>query len=132
MSWHLSVRVTTSFQFYTRPLLTRPLRATCGEEMDWAGVRTRLKQYGQEHLLHHLELLDDSEKAALYADVNDVDWKKLSRLWTEARQSLSENGEVKDDRLKPLDSSIVGSTAKDKGTVARWSELGEEAKLGHR
>lgn len=93
--------------------------------MDWEGLRAHLEEYGQEHLLQHLDRLDDPGKASLYADIKSVDFKKLSRLWKEARKSLTENGAMKDDRLKPLDGSIVGSTARDKGTVAGWSEIGE-------
>lgn len=93
--------------------------------MDWEGLRAHLKESGQEHVLAHLEKLDQQEKDALYADIKDIDLKKLSKLWQKARQSLSDNGRVKDERLKPLDSSIVGSTAKDKEAVSRWSEMGE-------
>ena len=92
--------------------------------MDWEGLREELRSFGQEHLLRHVEQLGEQDKAALYADLRATNWKKLARLWGEAKRSLSENGEVKDDRLKPLDSSIVGSTAKDKATVSRWSDIG--------
>lgn len=93
-------------------------------ELDWESVRAELREYGQEHLLRHLEQLSESEKASLYADIKDVDFKKLSLLWKDARGNLTDNGEVKDDRLKPLDRSIVGSTAKDKEAVSRWSDIG--------
>lgn len=93
--------------------------------MDWEGLTVHLKEYGQEQLLQHLERLDGAEKASLYADIRDVDFKKLSRLWEEAQKSMTENGTMKDDRLKPLDSSIVGSTAKNKEDVWRWSEAGK-------
>lgn len=83
-----------------------------------------MKEYGQEHLLQHWQRLDESEKASLYKDIKDVDFKKLSKLWKEAQKSMTENGALKDDRLKPLDSSIVGSTAKDKEAVSRWCEKG--------
>ncbi len=92
--------------------------------MDWEGLRAELRTFGQEHLLRHVEELSETKKAALYADLKATNWKKLLRLWEEAKKSLSENGEVKDDRMKPLDSSIVGSTAKDKSNVSRWSDIG--------
>ena len=93
--------------------------------MDWESLRTELEAYGQEHLLKHLGRLDESEKASLYADIRSVNFKKVSRLWKEAQRSLTENGTMKDNRLKPLDSSIVGSTAKDKANVSRWYDSGE-------
>lgn len=92
--------------------------------MDWEGLRAELKGYDQEHLLQHLDRLDAVEKASLYADIKSVDFRKVSRLWKEACKSLTENGTMKDDRLKPLDSSIVGSTAKDQDMVSRWSDRG--------
>lgn len=93
--------------------------------MDCDNLRAELKEYGQEHLLHHLEGLDDIQKASLYADIKNVDFKKLCKLWKEAQHSMTDNGTMKDSRLKPLDSSIVGSTAKDKKDVSRWSDMGE-------
>lgn len=100
--------------------------------MDWEGLRTDLKEYGQEHLLQHLGQLDDAQKASLYADIKSVDFKKLSKLWGGAEHSMTENGAMKDSRLKPLDSSIVGSTAKDKSEVSRWTEKGESQRECHR
>lgn len=94
-------------------------------KMDWEGLRAELKEYGQEHLLQHLGLLDESQKVSLYADIKSVDLKKMSKLWREAETSMTDNGTMKDSRLKPLDSSIVGSTAKDRGNVSRWSDIGE-------
>ena len=94
--------------------------------MDSNGLKAHLKEYGQDHLLQHWQRLDESEKASLYKDIKDVDFKKLSKLWKQAQRSMTENGALKDDRLKPLDSSIVGSTAKDKEAVSRWWEKGEE------
>lgn len=93
--------------------------------MDWESLRDHLEQYGQAHLLQHIGELDEAQKSALYADIKSINFSKLSRLWTKAQQSMCENGAVNDERLKPLDSSIVGSTAKDKDTVTRWSDIGE-------
>lgn len=92
--------------------------------MDWESMRAELRAYGQEHLLCHVDQLSESDQRVLHADLAATNWKKLLRLSKEARKNLSENGEVKDDRLKPLDSSIVGSTAKDKDTVSRWWDIG--------
>lgn len=93
--------------------------------MDWKSLRAELKEHGQEHLLQHLGQLDEPQKASLYADIKSLNFKKLAKLWAEARESMAENGTVKDSRLKPLDSSIVGSTAKDKENLSRWSDIGE-------
>ena len=92
--------------------------------MDWGQVREELKEYGQEHLLRHLDVLSEEEQASLYADIKDTDWSKVARLWKTANREMNENGEMKDERLKPLDSSIVGSTARDKDLVAGWNEKG--------
>lgn len=87
-------------------------------------MRQELKEYEQEHLLRHLDELSEDEQATLYADITDTDWSKVARLWKTAKREMTENGEMKDERLKPLDSSIVGSTARDKDLVARWYEKG--------
>lgn len=97
--------------------------------MDWESMRTELRAYGQEHLLCHVDQLSESNQRALHADLAATNWRKLLRLSEVARKSLSENGAVKDDRLKPLDSSIVGSTAKDKGAVSRWWDIGKWGSL---
>lgn len=93
--------------------------------VDWEAMRSQLSSCGQEHLLRHVGQLSESEKAALHADLAATHWEKLGRLWRDAKKSLGENGEVKDDRLKPLDKSILGSTAKNKDDVTRWSNIGQ-------
>ncbi len=90
--------------------------------MDWDRLRAHLVEHHQEHLLVHLDKLSKSEQAALYEDITSVDFQKLSRCWA---SSQGGDQEVKDERLKPLDDSILGSTAHDEGEMARWSDIGE-------
>ena len=93
-------------------------------EHDWVGMRARLAEYHQEHLLQHLDQLNEAEQAVLYADISQLNLKKLTRCWERAKEMMSNSGEVKDESLKPLDSSIVGSTARDKEDVLRWADIG--------
>lgn len=88
-------------------------------------VRADLETYGQGHLLQHLDQLEASERDELYRDISELNLKRLSECWRRTQPSLSDSGEVKDERLKPLDSSIIGSTARDKRDIGRWMNLGE-------
>ena len=91
---------------------------------DWEAVRASLAAQNQEHLLCFLPELDETQKAELYADICSVDLAKLGRYFSEARQGLNSCQEKKDELLKPLDSSICGSTARDTAHASRWSETG--------
>ena len=91
---------------------------------DWEAVRARLVVHCQEHLLQFLPQLDEERKDELYADISAVDFARLARYFSKAKQSLSGSQEKKDELLKPLDSSICGSTARDTGHTARWADTG--------
>ena len=94
-------------------------------DMEWEALRARLRAHGQEHLLQHLDNLSPDEKQVLYREVSEVDLPRLSSLWDQASATLSQQGSlIKDEKLKPLDNSIVGSTAKDKGQLALWRDKG--------
>ncbi len=87
-------------------------------------IRADLRENGQEHLLVHLDRLEGSEREELYRDIEEVNLKKLAKCFRKASSSLSSSGAFEDARLKPLDRSIVGSTARNKEDVQRWMKLG--------
>ena len=92
--------------------------------MEWEGLKARLAEYGQEHLLGYLGELNELQKKALYQDIHTIDLKKITKCWKEAKKSLSDSEEMKDDQLKPLPSSIVGSTTDSREEVDRWKDMG--------
>ena len=92
---------------------------------DWEAVRAELARYKQDHLLRFLPELSEIQKAELYADICEVDFAKLEGYFSKARSSLSNCEEKKDELLRPLDSSICGSTARDKAEAKRWEQIGE-------
>lgn len=87
-------------------------------------MRLRLRERGQDHLLQHLKELDEAEQADLFADLGSIDWDRLAKLWKEAKESLSASAEMKDDRLTPLDGSILGTTSENTEAVSQWRERG--------
>ena len=93
---------------------------------DWDEVRATLAQHGQEHVLTFLEELSEREKAELYSDINELDFPRVERCWRQAQRGLdpSSQQEKEDELLKPLDQSIVGSTARDAQLVPQWEDRG--------
>ena len=87
-------------------------------------VRGELNVYGQGHLLQHLDALEEQQKDELLMDISEVNFKKLTESFSKAKSSLSSSGAFEDNRLKPPDSSIVGSTAKNKEDVQKWMNIG--------
>jgi len=87
-------------------------------------LRDELSFYEQEHLLQHLNELEEQQKKELLADISEVNFKRLTESFSKAKSSLSSSGAFADSRLKPPDSSIVGSTAKNKEDVHRWLKIG--------
>ena len=91
---------------------------------DWDEVRATLTRHKQEHLLRFLPELSDREKAELCADIREIDFPKIENYFSKAERDLSNCEEKKDELLQPLDSSICGSTARDKAQAKRWEEIG--------
>ncbi len=44
------------------------------------GIRSRLKQHNQEHLLAHWDALDEGQRAALLADIEQINFEALDEL----------------------------------------------------
>ena len=93
-------------------------------ETDWASVKSELASCGQEHLLQFLDELTESEKAELYGDIRDIDLGRVARYFGVLKAALVDDGEKKDEVLKPPDSSICGSTARDVEDAKRWENIG--------
>ena len=62
----------------------------------------------------------------LYHDLSELNLPKLSSLWEQAQATLSQqSSQVKEEKLKPLDNSIVGSTAEDMDQLTQWRNIGD-------
>lgn len=96
-------------------------------ELDWDSVRQHLIDYGQEHILHHLDDLTSEQQTILYRDIMELNLPQLSNLWGHAKNLVNHVSETKDDKLKPLDKSIMGSTARDKALLPSWRDIGRRA-----
>ena len=93
--------------------------------MDRSQLKSSLAAHGQEHLLKFVEGLGEDEITELYTELSELDLNKVSKCWDAAHKTLEESLEKKDDRLEPLDRSIVGSTTRDKTRVPKWEDVGE-------
>lgn len=51
---------------------------------DLAGLRDKLVQHQQQHLLSFWDDLTDDEKHLLYKDLSAIDFNEISRIWKEA------------------------------------------------
>ncbi len=92
--------------------------------MDWVSLRSQLKTHGQEHLLQHLEDLTEEEKQSLYSDITELDLPRVTTLWQQTQSTVTQCSQIKDDKLQPLDRSIIGSTVQDKDHLATWRNIG--------
>ena len=91
---------------------------------DWDAQRARLAKFDQEHLLHFLGELTPEQERELYAELFELDLPDAQRRFQDAQQALAESFEKKDNRMKPLDRGICGSTTGDTDTVLSWRRKG--------
>ncbi len=92
-------------------------------------LRRDLEAHGQEHLLRHLEELNEEEKACLYRDLTELDLPRISTLWQGTQSTMAQCSQIKDDKLQPLDPSIIGSTLRDKELLETWRNIGIHSSL---
>lgn len=114
--------------FFTRGLRPRNFLIInmSSKSMNWAEVRKRLSKYNQQHLIKWVGELTKEEQELLYGDLLELDLAKVQRCYKEAKMTLSDSNEMKDERLKPLDDCICGSTARNKKHVDEWRRRGLE------
>ena len=94
--------------------------------LDWSAQRTRLAQYGQEHLLQFVDQLAPAEQKQLYDEVTELNVSDAQRYFIQAQATQADSAEKKDDRIKPLDSAICGSVDSNSDRVGVWQKKGLE------
>ena len=52
-------------------------------------LETRLKEFDQEHLMRFYNTLDDDQQIKLSNELKNVDFKKIARLYTKAKEDLN-------------------------------------------
>lgn len=94
---------------------------------DWNAQRARLSKFGQEHLLQFLGELTPEQEKDLYEELSELSLPDAQRRFKESQLAFSaESAEKKDERMKPLDCGICGSTTEDTETILSWRRRGLE------
>ena len=95
--------------------------------MDVDSLTTRLREFGQEHLLEFFERLDDAEKRCLYDELCGLDFDRIQSNF-ELVSKAAKDSTQKDGRLEPLSASVRGSVASaDQSQLKAWRDRGLEA-----
>ena len=68
--------------------------------MDCHDLETRLKEFNQEHLLRFYNTLDDDQQIKLSNELKSVDFKKIARLYSIAKEDLEK------PQVRPFSASI--------------------------
>jgi UDP-N-acetylglucosamine/UDP-N-acetylgalactosamine diphosphorylase len=93
-------------------------------EMDYEQLRTKLKTYGQEHLLEWWNSLTESEQRELYADLCDINFGQVDRYFRRCINQLNVTQTVDED-TEPVAKDLCGSiTRTDKETLEAYENEG--------
>lgn len=76
--------------------------------MDVEGLKTRLAEADQEHLMKYWDKLSDGEKSQLYNELNHLDFKEINGFFKSAMEDLASASEKLDDLLEPLPKEVCG------------------------
>ncbi|KAM7354221.1 UDP-N-acetylglucosamine pyrophosphorylase mmy isoform 1-T3 [Cochliomyia hominivorax] len=100
---------------------------------DYVELHKRLTQVGQEHLLKFWDELNETERAQLQRDINELNLNELKLYFDRATTSLTQNGLKLDDRLQPIPESKVISIARSSEEILNgYRDEGlKQISLGH-
>lgn len=76
--------------------------------MDVEGLKSRLAEANQEHLMKYWDQLSDSEKSQLYNELNHLDFKEINGFFKSSMEDLASASEKLDDLLEPLPKEVCG------------------------
>ena len=95
-------------------------------ESAWARLeklRPSLEEHSQDHLLRFAAELSEAERETLADELASLELEKVAKIF-KATMANVESGSKKDDRLEPIEPSILGSTLRDGYLSAGWEESG--------
>ncbi|XP_047739080.1 UDP-N-acetylhexosamine pyrophosphorylase [Hyalella azteca] len=73
----------------------------------------RLQEYGQEHLLQHLHLLQPAQAKRYLSDLNELDLGEVCGYFSRTTAALNEDDERKlDERMQPIPASLHGAVTR--------------------
>ena len=90
---------------------------------DWDGLRSRLEQCDQSHLLQYLDKLTPEQADKLYLDLNGIDFEKANQYFQKCNVN-NQTCEKKDSCLEPLEKDSIGSTTRDAAKLVDWERIG--------
>jgi UDP-N-acetylglucosamine/UDP-N-acetylgalactosamine diphosphorylase len=72
-------------------------------------LKDLLARYGQEHLLHFWDELNDIQRKQLISDIQELNLEEVQSFFKRATASLDESSAKLDDRLQPVPESTFMS-----------------------
>jgi len=101
--------------------------------MDVEGLRTRLAQYEQEHLLDHWDRLDTNQQKDLYNDLKSLDLQEVCGFFKRTVSNVSSDQQKLDERMQPIPSDLYGSVTRTQlEKIGDYEESGlHEVSEGH-
>lgn len=91
---------------------------------DIENLKIILAKYGQEHLLHFWNSLDDNEKEELTHDINEINFEAVLSDFQKATSNLKTTGKY-DDNIKPVPKSLFGDVNRtSKDVLLEYEEIG--------
>uniref|UniRef100_A0A0A9ZAE6 UDP-N-acetylglucosamine diphosphorylase n=3 Tax=Lygus hesperus TaxID=30085 RepID=A0A0A9ZAE6_LYGHE len=74
--------------------------------------RSHLQKFGQEHLLQFWDQLSEDDRDELLHDLKDINLEEVISYFKTATESLKDNEEKLDDRLKPIPNNLYGAVSR--------------------
>lgn len=91
-----------------------------------SGLVQRLAEAGQSHLLQFWAELSPEEQADLTTELQEMDFKEISRFFKNAMEtSSSSKHEKMDARMEPVPREVLGSVTRDRESLKDWEHAGE-------
>ena len=92
--------------------------------MDLLGLRDKLRQHHQEHLLSFWDELTDEQKILLYKDLSSIHFEEVSQVFRES--VLSPDVVLKESLLEPLPKEVHESVVRSSdSTLTDYRNEGE-------
>ncbi|XP_064634295.1 UDP-N-acetylhexosamine pyrophosphorylase-like isoform X2 [Lineus longissimus] len=93
-------------------------------KMDYEQLKTKLKSFGQEHLLEWWSSLPESEQKELYADLCDINFAQVDRYFKRCNNQLNTTQKV-DENIEPVPKNLCGSISRtEKETLEAYENEG--------
>ncbi|XP_075228047.1 UDP-N-acetylglucosamine pyrophosphorylase mmy [Lycorma delicatula] len=98
-------------------------------------IKSTLQQYDQAHILQFWDRLTEDERKSLLQDISEIDIEEVCSYFKRAVESLAEDQEKLDNRLKPIPPHLYGAVSRTSpALLSSYEETGliqvSESKVG--